>query len=62
MAVHNADRGPWSADDYRDTTSWRGLSAKLCHGSAAARETALKIFLDIARLGTSLVQFDQEIG
>jgi len=62
MTVRNADGRPWSVDAYKDTTSWRGLTVKLCHGSAVARETALGIFLDLARLGTSLVQFDQEIG
>ncbi|HUT92346.1 MAG TPA: DUF6259 domain-containing protein [Thermoguttaceae bacterium] len=62
MTVQNADGAPWSLDDYGSARTWRGLSVKLCHGSQAARETALEVFLGIARLGTSLVQFDQEIG
>ncbi len=62
MAVYDATGKPWVQDRLADTVSWRGVTAKLCHGSAAARETALQFFLDIARLGTSLIQFDQEIG
>ena len=62
MTVQKADGAPWSNDDYESAATWRGLTVKLCHGSEAARETALQVFLDIARLGTSLVQFDQEHG
>ncbi len=65
MVVHNPDGTPWTQDYYQRLTShgsWRGLSATLCHGSAAARDTMRRIFLDVARLGTSLVSFDQEIG
>ena len=66
MVIHKADGAQWIMDAYDKVSeahkNWRGLSAKLCHGSAAARETMLKIFLDVARLGTPLVSFDQEIG
>ena len=65
MVVQQADGAPFFADAYDKTDAhmaWRGLSAKLCHGSAAARTTLLKIFLDVARLGTPLISFDQEIG
>lgn len=65
MVIQNADGKAFTADFYDKTdvhAAWRGLSVKLCHGSAAARETMLKIFLDVARLGTPLVSFDQEIG
>ena len=62
MTIHNADGTPWTIDAYDEVDTWKGLQVKLCHGSAPARETARNIFLDIARLGTSLVQFDQEIG
>jgi len=65
MVIQNADGSAFTADFYDKTdarAAWRGLSVKLCHGSAAARETMLKIFLDVARLGTPLISFDQEIG
>lgn len=65
MVIQNADGRAFTADFYDKTdvhAAWRGLSAKLCHGSAAARKTMLDIFLDVARLGTPLVSFDQEIG
>ncbi len=65
MVIQNADGSPYLADFYDKTdvhAAWRGLSAKLCHGSAAARATMLKIFLDVARLDTPLISFDQEIG
>jgi hypothetical protein len=65
MVIQNADGKAFTADFYDKTdvhAAWRGLSVKLCHGSAAARETMLKVFLDVARLGTPLVSFDQEIG
>jgi len=42
--------------------SWRGLSVRLCHGSAKAQQTMSDIFVDIAKLGVPLVSFDQEIG
>jgi len=65
MLIQNADGSVFTADFYEKTdvhAAWRGLSVKLCHGSATARETMLKIFLDVARLGTPLISFDQEIG
>ena len=65
MVVQNADGTAWTFDNYdrqNRNALWRGLSVKLCHGSAAARETLLRTFLDVARLGTPLVSFDQEIG
>lgn len=65
MCVHKPDGSPWLTDWYERTKqfgSWRGLSAKLCHGSPAALAAMKKIFLDSARLGVSLVSFDQEIG
>lgn len=65
MCVQNRAGSVWTVDvlDKAGTFGdWRGLSAKLCHGSAAARKTMLDIFLDVARLGTPLVSFDQEIG
>ncbi len=65
LVIRNADGTPFLADFFDKTdahAAWRGLSAKLCHGSAEARATMLKIFLDVARLGTPLVSFDQEIG
>ena len=65
MVIQNADGAAFTAD-YFDRTeaqaAWRGLSVQLCHGSVAARETLLKGFLDVARLGTPLISFDQEIG
>ena len=65
MVIQNSNGEPYVADSYEKTDahgSWRGLSAKLCHGSVEGRETMRKIFLDVARLGTPLISFDQEIG
>ena len=65
MVVHKADGQPWFVDNYSTVNAfgnWRGLSATLCHGSSDARQTMLQVFLDVARLGTPLVSFDQEIG
>ncbi|MFA6564593.1 MAG: DUF6259 domain-containing protein [Verrucomicrobiia bacterium] len=65
MVIRNANGSLFTADFYERTkeqASWRGLSVKLCHGSAEARKTMLEIFLNTARLGTPLVSFDQEIG
>jgi hypothetical protein len=62
MTIHNADGTPWVIDCYADSHHYSGVTAKLCHSSAAARETMLRFFLDIARIGTSIVQFDQEHG
>lgn len=65
MVVRNPDGTPWEQDNYNLTGAqgnWRGLSVKLCHGSEAARNTMRDIFLNVARLGTPLVSFDQEIG
>ncbi len=65
MLIRKTDGSIFTVDFYNRTQefgSWRGLSVKLCHGSAEARATMLKIFLDVASLGTSLVSFDQEIG
>lgn len=65
MVIHNADGTPWFVDNYEKTTvrgNWRGLSAKLCHGSEDALEVMRRIFIDVARLGVPLISFDQEIG
>lgn len=65
MTIHNADGTVWTVDNYaltRSHGSWRGLSAKLCHGSQAGCDVLRKVFLDVARLGTPLISFDQEIG
>ena len=65
MTVHRADGTPWLLDAYDKAGTagdWRGVSAKLCHGSAEARDTLLDIFLGTAALGTPLISFDQEIG
>ena len=65
MVVHRRDGRPFTVDAYDKVGTfgdWRGLSAELCHGSAAARQTMRQIFLDAARLGAPLVSFDQEIG
>ncbi|NCO41827.1 MAG: hypothetical protein AUJ96_32375 [Armatimonadetes bacterium CG2_30_66_41] len=63
--IHDADGKPWLVDDYNRAGAfgdWRGLSASLCHGSKVARETMLRVFLDVAKLGVPLISFDQEIG
>jgi hypothetical protein len=65
MTVHRADGQPWLLDAYDKAGTfgdWRGLSAKLCHGSAAARATLCEVFVGTATLGTPLLSFDQEIG
>ncbi|MCF7848622.1 MAG: DUF6259 domain-containing protein, partial [Kiritimatiellales bacterium] len=65
MTVHCTDGTPWlvdKTDAVGSSGSWRGLSAKLCHGSEEARKTMLDIFLKAAELGTPLISFDQEIG
>ncbi len=65
MTVHRPNGTPWLLDAYDKvgtTGDWRGLSAKLCHGSAEARATMLDIFLKATALGSPLVSFDQEIG
>jgi hypothetical protein len=62
MVIHNADGKPWILDRYADETTWHGTQVKLCHSSKDARETTTRFFLDIARLGISVVQFDQEHG
>lgn len=65
MTVRRAGGQPWLVDTTGKAGTfgdWRGLSAKLCHGSADARATMLDIFLKTAALGTPLVSFDQEIG
>ena len=65
MCVHTASGTVWIVDWYERTKqfgSWRGLSAKLCHGSPEARNAMKDIFLRAARLGVPLVSFDQEIG
>ncbi|MCX7886581.1 MAG: DUF6259 domain-containing protein, partial [Verrucomicrobiae bacterium] len=65
MLIQNADGTPFAVDFYDKTDArmaWRGWSVKLCHGSATACNTMLKIFLDVARLGAALISFDQEIG
>ena len=62
MTIHNADGTPFVIDDYVAAKSWKGMQVKLCHGSADARQAAVDIFLGIARLGSSVIQFDQEHG
>lgn len=65
MVIHRADGSPFLVDHYDRvgrSGDWRGLSAKLCHGSREARRTMRDVFLNVARLGVSLVSFDQEIG
>ncbi len=65
MCVQKTDGAPWTVDRYDRTKqfgSWRGLSAKLCHGSPEARSTMKEIFINVAKLGVPLVSFDQEIG
>jgi len=65
MCITNPDGSIWLVDWYDRTKtfgSWRGLSAKLCHGSREARDTMKAIFLKVAGLGVPLVSFDQEIG
>ncbi|MFZ5829050.1 MAG: DUF6259 domain-containing protein [Planctomycetota bacterium] len=65
MLITQADGQPWLFDNYenlRRGAEWRGLSARLCHGSDAARAAIVDAFLGVARLGTPLVSFDQEIG
>jgi hypothetical protein len=65
MVIHDADSKPWLVDNYDLAGTfgdWRGLSASLCHGSKAARDALLDIFLGVTKLGVPLVSFDQEIG
>lgn len=65
MVVRRADGTPWQVDVYDKAGTfgdWRGVSAKLCHGSAESRATMLDIFLKTSALGTPLLSFDQEIG
>ena len=65
MCAMRPDGTPHLVDSYERTTehgSWRGLSATLCHGSRAARDTLKATFLRLAALGVPLVSFDQEIG
>jgi len=65
MCIQNPDGSTWFVDWYDRTKqfgTWRGLSAKLCHGSRPACHTMKRIFLDVAALGVPLVSFDQEIG
>ena len=65
LLVAQPDGQPFAFDNYANTNqngSWRGLSFRLCHGSPAANEVMKNLFLQAARLGVSLVSFDQEIG
>ncbi len=65
LCVFNADGTPWLVNAYdrtRQFGSWRGLSAKLCHGCPQACDTLKRTILDLARLGVAIVSFDQEIG
>lgn len=66
MLIANPDGTPWCMDNYdlakKPGQYWRGLSMHLCHGSEQARQTMKDIFLHAARLGVSLVSFDQEQG
>ncbi len=65
MVARRPDGIPYLVDNYdrvRDHGNWRGLSATLCHGSEDATDAMKRIFLDVARLGTPLISFDQEIG
>jgi hypothetical protein len=65
MVIWGADGKPFFFDNYDNHITgadWRGLSAKLCHGSPAASQVMKEIFLQAARLGVPLISFDQEIG
>ena len=67
MCVHRPDGTVWTMDVYNYENMktfylWKGLSTTLCHGSPEARRTMKDIFLRIADLGVSLINFDQEIG
>jgi hypothetical protein len=65
MVIQRADGTPWLVDNTDKVGSsgdWRGLSAKLCHGSVDARRVMRDIFLRAAQIGSPLVSFDQEIG
>jgi len=65
MCSQKPDGAVWKWDYYERTrghSSWRGLSVRLCHGSQQARDTLKRIFLHVAKLGVSLISFDQEIG
>jgi len=66
MLVKKSNGEPWTMDCYDLTKKprqpWRGLSMHLCHGSGRAQQTMKEIFLQAARLGCSIVSFDQEQG
>ena len=65
MVIHNADGTPWLVDNTHlagHSAKWRGVSAKLCHGSAEARKVMFDIFLRTAEMGATLISFDQETG
>ena len=62
MTIHNADGMPFAIDAFGSARSWKGVQVKLCHGSEDARKTIVDIFLDIARMGSSVIQFDQATG
>jgi len=66
MLVKKTDGEPWTMDCFDLTKKprqiWRGLSMHLCHGSAPAQQTIKEIFLQAAKLGCSIVSFDQEQG
>eukprot|EP00730_Choanoeca_flexa_P001157 TRINITY_DN10507_c0_g1_i3.p1 TRINITY_DN10507_c0_g1~~TRINITY_DN10507_c0_g1_i3.p1 ORF type:complete len:759 (+),score=181.62 TRINITY_DN10507_c0_g1_i3:321-2279(+) len=52
-------------DDYdlaHAAQPWRGYSVRLCHGAQQSRDILSNIFIELAKLGVSLVSFDQEIG
>lgn len=61
MTVHDETGNPHLNDRFL-SDSYVGLSAMLCHGSAAAGNTVKEFFLRIARLGVSVIQFDQDGG
>jgi len=64
--IKNPDGAPWFLDCYDIAKNpkqiWRGLSMHLCHGSAEAQAKMNEIFLQAAKLGATIVSFDQEQG
>jgi len=62
MCIQHVDGTPILVDKYSNQDVHTGLTTKLCHSCEESSETMRDIFLGIARLGTSLIQFDQEHG
>jgi len=62
MTIHTQEGKPWIHDGYDDTSYYGGITAKLCHSSSDAKDVMRKIYKDIAELGVSIIQFDQEHG